>query len=87
MRATTAQLHVLFRFPRVFARRWHHFVAAWFVFFQSSDDGTLAVSVFRKGNRGDGRRFIVHAYELLTAFVELESAIRLYRRNSVRSAV
>ena len=27
-------------------------------------------------HRGDGRRFIVHADELLTAFVELEAAIR-----------
>jgi hypothetical protein len=26
--------------------------------------------------RGDGQRFIVHADEKLTAFVELESAIR-----------
>ncbi len=26
--------------------------------------------------RGDGKRFVVHADELLTAFVELESAIR-----------
>jgi hypothetical protein len=28
-----------------------------------------------------GKRFIVHADEKLTAFVELEAAIRLYRRN------
>ena len=27
-------------------------------------------------HRGDGKRFVVHADELLTAFVELESAIR-----------
>jgi len=27
-------------------------------------------------HRGDGRRFVVHADEKLTAFVELESAIR-----------
>jgi hypothetical protein len=31
-------------------------------------------------NRSDGcKRFVVHADELLTAFVELESAIRAYR--------
>jgi hypothetical protein len=29
-------------------------------------------------HRGDGQRFIVHADEKLTAFVELESAIRTY---------
>jgi hypothetical protein len=27
-------------------------------------------------HRGDGRRFVVHADEKLTAFVELEAAIR-----------
>jgi hypothetical protein len=27
-------------------------------------------------HRGDGQRFVVHADEKLTAFVELESAIR-----------
>jgi hypothetical protein len=32
-------------------------------------------------HRVDGKRFVVHASEKLTAFVELESAIRLYRRN------
>jgi hypothetical protein len=28
-------------------------------------------------HRGDGKRFVVHADEKLTAFVELESAIRV----------
>jgi hypothetical protein len=32
-------------------------------------------------HRGDGKRYVVHADEKLTAFLELESAIRLYRRN------
>jgi hypothetical protein len=32
-------------------------------------------------HRDDGKRFIVRADEKLTAFIELESAIRLYRRN------
>ena len=27
-------------------------------------------------HRGDGRRFIVQAYDLLTAFIELERAVR-----------
>jgi hypothetical protein len=27
-------------------------------------------------HRGDGKRFVVHADELLTAFLELEAAIR-----------
>jgi hypothetical protein len=31
-------------------------------------------------HRGDGKRFVVHADDTLTAFLELESAIR--RRNS-----
>ncbi len=30
-------------------------------------------------HRGDGKRFVVHADEKLTAFVELESAIRVTR--------
>jgi hypothetical protein len=32
-------------------------------------------------HRGDGKRFVVRADDKLTAFVELESAIRLYQRN------
>ena len=28
-------------------------------------------------HRGDGKRFVVHADELLTAFAELEAAIRV----------
>jgi hypothetical protein len=31
-------------------------------------------------HRDDGKRFVVRADEKLTAFVELESAIRLYRQ-------
>jgi hypothetical protein len=30
-------------------------------------------------HRGDGKRFVVHADEKLTAFLELEAAIRLVR--------
>jgi hypothetical protein len=30
-------------------------------------------------HRGDGKRFVVHADEELTAFIELETAIRAYR--------
>jgi hypothetical protein len=30
-------------------------------------------------HRDDGKRFVVHADEKLTAFVELESAIRVWR--------
>jgi hypothetical protein len=33
---------------------------------------------FADAHRDDGRRFIVRADEKLTAFVELESAIRVY---------
>jgi hypothetical protein len=33
------------------------------------------------GHRGDGKRFVVRADEKLPAFVELEAATRLYRRN------
>jgi hypothetical protein len=32
--------------------------------------------VYADAHRGDGKRFVVHADEKLTAFVELESAIR-----------
>jgi hypothetical protein len=32
-------------------------------------------------HRGDGKRFVVHAEELLTAFGELESAIRFVQLN------
>jgi hypothetical protein len=46
-------------------------------------------------HRGDGKRFVVHADELLTAFLELESAIRFVQnprglcsaRNKVRQTV
>jgi hypothetical protein len=34
-------------------------------------------------HRGDGKRFVVHADEKLTAFLELEAAIWLYRRNPI----
>ena len=34
-------------------------------------------------HRGDGKRFVVHADEKLTAFVELESAIRGVARESI----
>jgi hypothetical protein len=33
-------------------------------------------------HRDDGKRFVVHADEKLTAFMELESAIRAYRELS-----
>jgi len=32
-------------------------------------------------HRDDGKRFVVRADEKLTAFAELESGMRLYRRN------
>jgi hypothetical protein len=38
-------------------------------------------------HRGDGNRFIVHADELLTAFVELESAIRFFNSRCRRSSL
>jgi hypothetical protein len=38
----------------------------------------LAAAAFlsKSGSRGDGKHFVVHADEKLTAFLELESAIR-----------
>jgi hypothetical protein len=33
-------------------------------------------------HRGDGKRFVVRAYEKLSAFIELESAIRGHRELS-----
>jgi hypothetical protein len=38
------------------------------------------------GHRGDGKRFVVHADEKLTAFVELESAIRAADARSLLAA-
>jgi hypothetical protein len=38
-------------------------------------------------HRGDGKRFVVRADEKLTAFIELESAIRLVPAKSAQSAV
>jgi hypothetical protein len=38
--------------------------------------GTGEQSGFADAHRGDGKRFVVRADEKLTAFVELESAIR-----------
>jgi hypothetical protein len=37
-------------------------------------------------HRGDGKRFVVHADELLTAFIELESAIRAVTQNQIVAA-
>jgi hypothetical protein len=37
-------------------------------------------------HRGDGKRFVVHADELLTAFVELEVATRTCGESSSRAA-
>ena len=34
------------------------------------------------GYRGDGKRFVVHADEKLTAFLELQSALRNHVNNS-----
>jgi hypothetical protein len=31
-------------------------------------------------HRGDGKRFVVHSDEKLTAFLELESAIQTFKR-------
>jgi len=38
-------------------------------------------------HRGDGQRFVVHADEKLTAFLELESAIWVVSAKSAQSAV
>jgi len=38
-------------------------------------------------HRDDGKRFVVHADEKLTALLELESAIQLYSVKSAQSAV
>ena len=34
------------------------------------------------GHRDDGRRFVVHAHEKLTAFMELESAVKSYGQSA-----
>jgi hypothetical protein len=49
----------------------------------------MAQKIFNKGDpkpialgpRGDGKRFVVHADDKLTAFLELESAIRCRNQN------
>jgi hypothetical protein len=38
-----------------------------------SQGGTIWIA---DAHRGDGKRFVVHADEILTAFLELESAIQ-----------
>jgi len=38
-------------------------------------------------HRSDGKRFVVRADELLTAFVELESAIRFFNSRCRRSSL
>ena len=40
-----------------------------------------ATQLGKEKNGSENQRFIVRADEKLTAFAELESAIRLYRRN------
>jgi hypothetical protein len=42
---------------------------------------TLSSIFIADAHRDDGKRFVVRADEKLTAFLELESTIRLYLRN------
>jgi hypothetical protein len=44
--------------------------------FRSAVDSSGRTIWIADAHRGDGKRYVVHADELLTAFVELESAIR-----------
>ncbi len=53
--------------------------AGWSWSWVSAVDSNGQTIFVADAHRGDGRRFIVRADEKLTAFAELESAIRLYR--------
>ena len=48
----------------------------WSLGYVSAIDSTGRTIWIADAHRGDGRRYVVHADEKLTAFVELESAIR-----------
>jgi hypothetical protein len=41
-------------------------------------DSTGLIIWIADAHRGDGKRFVVHADEKLTAFLELEAAIQAY---------
>ena len=48
----------------------------WSVGYVSAIDSNGRTIWIADAHRGDGKRFVVHADEKLTAFLELESAIR-----------
>jgi hypothetical protein len=50
--------------------------AGWTLGWVSAIDSEGRTIWIADAHRNDGKRFIVHADELLTAFVELESAVR-----------
>jgi len=50
--------------------------ACWSYGYVSSLDSRGRTIWITDAHRGDGKRFVVHADEILTAFVELETAVR-----------
>ena len=50
--------------------------AGWSYCYVSAADREGRTIWIADAHRGDGKRFIVHAHEKLTAFVELEAAIQ-----------
>jgi len=50
--------------------------AGWSLGYVSTVDSEGRTIWIADAHRGDGKRYVVHADEKLTAFVELESAIR-----------
>jgi hypothetical protein len=53
--------------------------AGWSLGYVSAIDFNGRTIWIADAHRGDGRRFIMRAYEKLTAFLELEAAIRVER--------
>jgi hypothetical protein len=52
--------------------------AGWILGYVSAIDSNGRTIWIADAHRDDGKRFVVHAEELLTAFIELESATRGY---------
>jgi hypothetical protein len=55
--------------------------AGWSLGYVSAIDSNGQTIWIADAHRDDGKRYVVHADEKLTAFIELESAIRLYLLN------
>ena len=61
--------------------------AGWSYGYVSAIDSNRRTIWIADAHRGDRKRFVVHADEKLTAFLKLESAIRVVTATSPQSAV